>query len=69
MLQSTLFERKEEKFMGMTMTQKILAAHAGLDFVEPGQLIEADLDLVLGNDITSPVAINEIKKFEKKGCV
>ena len=66
MLQSTLFERKEEKFMGMTMTQKILAAHAGLDFVELGQLIEADLDLVLGNDITSPVAINEIKKFEKK---
>ena len=53
MLQSTLFERKEEKFMGMTMTQKILAAHAGLDFVEPGQLIEADLDLVLGNDITA----------------
>ena len=52
--------------MGMTMTQKILAAHAGLDFVEAGQLIEADLDLVLGNDITSPVAINEIKKFENK---
>ena len=66
MLQSTLFERKEEKNMGMTMTQKILAAHAGLDFVEAGQLIEADLDLVLGNDITSPVAINEIKKFENK---
>ena len=43
--------------MGMTMTQKILAAHAGLDKVEAGQLIEADLDLVLGNDITSPVAI------------
>ena len=49
--------------MGMTMTQKILAAHAGLDFVEAGQLIEANLDLVLGNDITSPVAINEMKKF------
>lgn len=45
--------------MGMTMTQKILAAHAGLDEVKPGQLIEARLDLVLGNDITAPVAINE----------
>lgn len=44
--------------MGMTMTQKILAAHAGLDTVQAGQLIEADLDLVLGNDITSPVAIH-----------
>lgn len=55
--------------MGMTMTQKILAAHAGLDFVEPGQLIEADLDLVLGNDITSPVAINEIKKLDRKSVV
>ena len=51
--------------MAMTMTQKILAAHAGLDSVEPGQLIEADLDMVLGNDITSPVAINE---FEKCGA-
>ena len=39
--------------MGMTMTQKILAAHAGLDKVEPGQLIMAKLDMVLGNDITS----------------
>lgn len=66
MLQSTVIKRKEERNMGMTMTQKILAAHAGLDFVEAGQLIEADLDLVLGNDITSPVAINEIKKFENK---
>ncbi len=46
--------------MGMTMTQKILAAHAGLSSVEAGQLIEADLDLVLGNDITSPVAIHEM---------
>ncbi len=45
--------------MGMTMSQKILAAHAGLDFVAPGQLIMANLDMVLGNDITSPVAINE----------
>ncbi|WP_024866598.1 3-isopropylmalate dehydratase large subunit [Butyrivibrio sp. FCS014] len=52
---------------GMTMSQKILAAHAGLDHVEAGQLIEADLDLVLGNDITSPVAINEMAKFTKSG--
>ena len=49
--------------MGMTMTQKILAAHAGLDKVEAGQLIEANLDLVLGNDITSPVAIHEMDKM------
>ncbi len=48
--------------MGMTMTQKILAAHAGLESVEAGQLIMAKLDLVLGNDITSPVAINEFSK-------
>ena len=48
--------------MGMTMTQKILAAHAGLDSVQAGQLINAKLDMVLGNDITSPVAINEFKK-------
>lgn len=44
--------------MGMTMSQKILAAHAGLDSVQAGQLIEARLDMVLGNDVTSPVAIN-----------
>lgn len=49
--------------MGMTMTQKILAAHAGLDYVEAGQLIEAELDMVLGNDITAPVAINEFEKI------
>ncbi len=49
--------------MGMTMTQKILAAAAGLDHVEAGQLIEAKLDLVLGNDITSPVAIHEMEKM------
>ena len=49
--------------MGMTMTQKILAAHAGLSEVKAGQLIEADLDLVLGNDITSPVAIKEMEKM------
>ncbi len=50
--------------MAMTMTQKILAAHAGLPEVRAGQLIKARLDIVLGNDITSPVAINE---FEKAG--
>ena len=50
--------------MGMTMTQKILAAHAGLETVTAGQLIEADLDLVLGNDITSPVAIHEMEKMK-----
>ena len=48
--------------MGMTMTQKILAAHAGLEQVTAGQLIRAKLDIVLGNDITTPVAINEFKK-------
>ena len=52
---------------GMTMSQKILAFHSGLEKVEAGQLIEADLDLVLGNDITSPVAIAELKKFTKEG--
>ena len=53
--------------MGMTMTQKILAAHAGLDHVEAGQLISAKLDIVLGNDITTPVAVKEFKKagFDK----
>ncbi len=50
--------------MGMTMTQKILAKHAGLDTVKTGQLVEGRLDLVLGNDITAPVAITE---FEKAG--
>ena len=49
------------------MTQKILAAHAGLDSVCAGQLIEADLDLVLGNDITSPVAIHEMDKMKVDG--
>ena len=46
------------------MTQKILAAHAGLISVEAGQLIECDLDIVMGNDVTTPVAIRE---FEKAG--
>ncbi|KJF28420.1 3-isopropylmalate dehydratase [Clostridium aceticum] len=56
----------------MTMTQKILAAHAGLEVVKAGQLIQADLDLVLGNDVTTPVAVNEFRKigvenvFDKK---
>ena len=53
--------------MGMTMTQKILAAAAGLSEVKAGQLIEADLDLVLGNDITSPVAIHEMDKVTAEG--
>ena len=52
--------------MGMTITQKILAAHAGLSEVKAGQLIEADLDLVLGNDITTPVAINEMQKMDNQ---
>ncbi|MGI6537474.1 MAG: 3-isopropylmalate dehydratase large subunit [Caldicoprobacterales bacterium] len=52
--------------MGMTMTQKILAAKAGLPKVEPGQLIMADLDLVLGNDITAPVAVKEFEKIGVK---
>ena len=50
--------------MGMTMTQKILAAHAGLPEVHAGDLIEANLDIVLGNDVTTPVAIGV---FEKAG--
>src|SRR5665647_1770706 len=50
----------------MTMTQKILAAHAGLSVVKPGELIMADLDLVLGNDITAPVAINVFKDINAK---
>ncbi len=51
--------------MGMTMTQKILAAHAGLESVSAGQFIQADLDLVLGNDITTPVAVNEFNKMNQ----
>ncbi len=52
--------------MGMTMTQKILARAAGLDAVTPGQLIEGDLSLVLGNEITAPVAFTY---FEKWGLI
>lgn len=51
--------------MGMTMTQKILAAHCGREKVAPGDMIMANLDLVLANDITAPVAINE---YRKAGC-
>lgn len=51
------------KARGMTMTQKILADHAGLDRVEAGQLIRARLDMVLGNDITTPVAVKEFRKI------
>lgn len=52
--------------MGMTMTQKILAAHAGVETVTPGEFIMADLDMVLGNDITGPVAIREFDKMGAK---
>jgi 3-isopropylmalate/(R)-2-methylmalate dehydratase large subunit len=52
--------------MGMTITEKILAAHAGLEHIEPGQLINAKLDVVLGNDITAPVAIKEFRKTGKE---
>ncbi len=52
--------------MGLTMTEKILAAHAGLDSVVAGQWMDADLDLVLANDITGPVAIHEVEKLNKK---
>lgn len=60
--------------MGMTMTQKILAVHAGMKEVHPGQMIKARLDLVLGNDITTPVAIEEfnrigVKKVFDKGKI
>ncbi|ESL03856.1 3-isopropylmalate dehydratase, large subunit [Catonella morbi ATCC 51271] len=50
--------------MGMTMTQKILADHAGLEKVQAGELIEVGLDMVLGNDVTAPVAIKELSKFK-----
>ena len=61
------FNFMEDRIMGMTMTQKILAHAAGLPKVEAGQLIEAKLDLVLGNDITSPVAIKELDKMKVEG--
>ncbi|HEX29881.1 TPA: 3-isopropylmalate dehydratase large subunit, partial [Candidatus Poribacteria bacterium] len=52
--------------MGMTITEKILAAHAGVEHVEPGQLIKAKLDIVLGNDITGPLAIEQFYKAGAK---
>lgn len=52
--------------MGMTMTQKILAAHAGRESVKAGELIEANCDIVLGNDVTTPVAIEVFQKMGKK---
>jgi len=60
-------ENRGGMYMGMTMTQKILAAHASLEKVTAGQLIEVNLDLVLGNDVTAPVAIKEMEKLKKKG--
>ena len=53
--------------MGMTMTQKIFAAHCGVEKVEAGQLVFCNVDLVLGNDVTTPVAIKEFDKMNKKG--
>jgi len=50
--------------MAMTITQKILAAHAGRDHVEAGELLNCKLDIVLGNDVTAPVAISEFKRLE-----
>ena len=52
--------------MGMTITEKILALHTGLDRVEPGQLIMANVDLALGNDVTAPIAIDEFKRHGGK---
>ncbi len=52
--------------MGMTITEKILAAHAGRDRVEPGELISVKVDMVLGNDITAPVAIDQFRKAGAK---
>ena len=49
--------------MGQTITQKIIAKHSGNSYVEPGELIMAEIDLVLANDITGPVAIEEFEKF------
>jgi len=50
--------------MGMTISQKILAAHAGKDFIEAGELINCRLDVVLGNDVTAPPAISEFYKLD-----
>ena len=51
--------------MGMTMSEKILARHAGLEFVEPGQLVVCPLDMVLANDVTGPPSIKEFEKIGK----
>lgn len=56
-------KKERVKCMGMTMTQKILAAHAGLNTVKAGQLIKAKLDLVLGNDITSQLPSMNLKRL------
>ena len=55
--------------MAMTMTQKILAKHAGLDHVEAGQLIEAKLDVVMANDITGPMALPIFDKWQIKSLI
>jgi len=52
--------------MGMTITEKILAKHSGKSIIEPGQIIECEVDIVLGNDITAPIAINEFEKLDVK---
>ena len=52
--------------MGMTITEKILAAHAGLDRVEPGELIEVDVDFSLANDITAPISIERFRQAGAK---
>ncbi len=56
----------DNRHMGMTITEKILAAHAGKDQVKPGEFIEADVDLALANDITAPLAIRVFEKLGKK---
>jgi 3-isopropylmalate/(R)-2-methylmalate dehydratase large subunit len=58
-----MMKLQEEPEMGMTITEKILAEHAGLKKAVPGQLVEAALDLILANDITAPIAINEFGKL------
>lgn len=52
--------------MGMTLTEKILAAHAGKEYVEPGEIIEAKLDLCLANDITAPLSLEEFDRVGAK---
>ncbi|MDH5542291.1 MAG: 3-isopropylmalate dehydratase large subunit, partial [Nitrospinota bacterium] len=52
--------------MGMTITEKILAAHAGVDSVKPGELINCRVDIALANDITAPIAIKEFRRIGAK---